>query len=582
MRTVGRIGPVGRSGLILLAFAVVLTALPVWADGLLGRYESGERQFEKDVIGEKIVYFHQRMIDDAIVEKDNILYQFDKATEELLLKRSHWRDGLPEHLPPGLMAREDAEAMAEGEPVGARLYFISPESDVFPLEAVPDNPCWVVRSLAGGRMIITVIDAVEGRRLGYGVPPPYTAFSFTGPWECPYSGSWRTWSQNAETWFNTMGYDTEEIKWATKAQIRGHVKSDSTAMFYELNHGGWSSFSYGCDDGSFLDIGSWQVASWMTDYAKMPFTFLGSCEGMCDVGSASFSYAFRKGSMESTTTVGYCHMADSQCEICWTYSIEWQTTLFNYMNQGYTVKAAFDEAGAAYPTCANNGCMVFAGDEDFAVVPVVERDPWAPVVTVNSPNGGEVLVHGTDHLIQWVATDNARVDSIAILLSTDGGATYPDTIASGEDNDGSFLWAVPDMDTKTARIKIVAVDGVLHEGYDESDADFTLWGTVSGVRPRVTRDAPDEAVLNVSGGNPLAEEASIEFGVPEAAHVRLAVYDVSGRLVAGLVDDRVARGYHVMRWDGRTSAGRRAGAGIYFVRLGSDEGVRTAKVVIAR
>jgi parallel beta-helix repeat protein len=43
------------------------------------------------------------------------------------------------------------------------------------------------------------------------------------------------------------------------------------------------------------------------------------------------------------------------------------------MNQGYPVKYAFDQAGADYPTCASHGCMRFAGDTEFAVVPIVSR-----------------------------------------------------------------------------------------------------------------------------------------------------------------------------------------------------------------
>jgi hypothetical protein len=582
MTTVECVRPQGRSSPILLFLLVIAVAFPASADDLLDKYEPVERSFERSEIADKTVYFHQRMIDDAVVEKDHILYQFDRNTEELILRRTSWRDGLPEHLPPGLMAREDAEAMVEGEAVNAELYFISPESDVFLLESVPQNPCWVVRSVDGGRMIVTIIDAIEVRKLGYGIPPPYTAFSFTGPWECPYSGAWTAWSQNAETWFNTMGYVTEEIVWAAKSEIKGHVKSDSTAMFYELNHGGSTSFENGCDGGSFVSVAAWQVTMWMTSYAKMPFTFLGSCEGMCNLGSSTFSYAFRKGSMDSTTTVGYCHMADSQCNNCWGYSIDWQTSLFSHMNLGYTVKAAFDAANADYPTCLNNGCMVFAGDENFAVVPVVERDPWAPLVTVDSPNGGEVLEHGTDHLIEWVATDNARVTSITILLSTDGGTTFPDTIASGEANDSTFLWPVPDVDSNTARIKVVAADGVPHEGWDISNTDFTILGSISGIEPLVLKETPDELTLSVTGGNPLSVDSRIEFGMPAAAHIRLAMYDVSGRHVTDLVDDHVSQGYHVIQWNARTGSGERMGPGIYFMRLSSDEGVRKAKVVIAR
>jgi hypothetical protein len=320
----------------------------------------------------------------------------------------------------------------------------------------------------------------------------------------------------------------------------------------------------------------------MTDYAKMPFTFLGSCEGMCDTESGSFSYAFRKGSFDSTTTVGYCGMSETRCQICWAYSLDWQDALFNYMNQGWTVKAAFDQANADYPTCYNNDCMIFAGDESFATVPVVERDPWAPVVTVITPDGGETLEHGTVHDIEWIAADNARVVSVTILLSTDGGSTFPDTVAAGETNDSSYTWVVPDIDSKTARIKVVAIDGTLKEGSDQSDGDFTLWGTVSGVGRPSLGLKPAEVVLDVTGGNPVSGATSITFGIPNSAHVRMGLFDVTGRLVTGLLDSRVAEGYHTLRWNSIVDHRVRPVPGIYFVRLECDHGSKTAKAVIAR
>jgi len=139
-------------------------------DNLLAQYESSDRQFERYEIGDKIVYWHQRKIGDAIVELDYINYQFDKYTKQLLKKITHWRTDLPESLPPIAITKEQAISMVNVE--SAELIFISPESYVFPIKPTPVNPCWVVRSIDGGNMTIKIIDAVTGKTLGFGVPPP--------------------------------------------------------------------------------------------------------------------------------------------------------------------------------------------------------------------------------------------------------------------------------------------------------------------------------------------------------------------------------------------------------------------------
>jgi len=549
---------------------------------LLAGYESGERVFQEGEFGDKVVYYHQRMIGGATVERDHIVYQFDKETGELLDMKTSWRDGLPQELPAGLISMEDAEGSVGGDVQFSKLYYISPESAVFPIEPAPTDPCWVVRSVIDGRLAVKVVNAVTAAVLGDGVPPPYTAFSFTGPWECPYYGGWTSWYTNAANWFNTMGYSTEAIKWPALEDIRGHIKSDHTAMFYELNHGGSSSFMFGCDSATGLDIASFKVALWIAGRAKMPFTFLGSCEGMCDTLPGTFSDAFRKTSWEATTTVGYCHMDAAYCGDCWSESIAWQTALFNYMNQGWSVYDAFLQANADIPSCGLNECMRFAGDPGFEVVPVVARDPIFPDVEVMSPNGGEVIEYNTDHEITWAASDNARVVSVTIVLSTDGGATYPDTLAREEANDGSYMWTVPDMDSGTARVKVLAYDGVPNEGSDSSDSDFTLWGSISGVDQGDFTGVPDRAVLVVASGGVLSSSTSIVFGLPAAREVRMGLYDVTGRHLRDLVSGRRDEGYHVIGWNTAGEAARTLSSGIYFLRLDTGAEALTTKVVIAR
>jgi len=364
---------------LLTTGMLALLAGEVMADDLTAMSETYGTDFRRVEVGDLIVFYQQRTVDEAIVEGDYIVHQFDRTTGEFLQERIHWREDVPEQVVP-LITREEAESMVYGDIEFTKLYIISPESHVFPLIPVPQNPCWVVRSVYAGRPSITVIDAIQATILGYGVPPPHTAFSLSGPqYFQPCQYSWDDWYENAEYWFNTMGYSTEAIQWPTEEQVRSHVESCSTAMFYELAHGGSYSFASGCVGGVNGEYTyAFEIANWIADYSTVPFTFIGSCDGMCDTASGSFSYEFRKGSTENAVTVGYCHMSLPECDEAWTYSLAWQEALFGYMSLGYTVKAAFDQATADYPMCVR--CMQFAGDHDFAAVPVVKRN-YEPVLS---------------------------------------------------------------------------------------------------------------------------------------------------------------------------------------------------------
>jgi hypothetical protein len=230
-----------------------------------------------------------------------------------------------------------------------------------------------------------------------------------------------------------------------------------------------------------------------------------------------------------------------------------------------------------------SGSIVEAAVDDFSVTACESAAPDAipPTVAVISPNGGERLTAGSNSDITWTAADNVGVTSISIYLSLDGGATYPETLATGEPNDGVFTWMVDDLDSKTARIKVVALDAASNSGNDVSDADFTLWGTTSGVGPDPA-DVPAEAVLSVQNGNPLTSGSHIVYGVPSATWARVALYDVAGRLLAQPIDGNVSAGYRTIAWSSFERRAPGLSPGIYFIRLDTAAGVKVAKVVLAR
>lgn len=82
--------------------------------------------------------------------------------------------------------------------------------------------------------------------------------------------------------------------------------------------------------------------------------------------------------------------------------------------------------------------------------------------------------------------------------------------------------------------------------------------------------------------NPFNPRTVIAFALPEAGPARLAVYDVSGRLVTTLVDAVQPAGRQEVVWDGTDSAGHAVASGVYLYRLDA-QGVReTKRMVLVR
>jgi hypothetical protein len=71
-----------------------------------------------------------------------------------------------------------------------------------------------------------------------------------------------------------------------------------------------------------------------------------------------------------------------------------------------------------------------------------------------------------------------------------------------------------------------------------------------------------EPALHPAYPNPFNPVTQITYYIPERAHVRLAVYDVAGRLVTTLVDDVRKRGEHTVGWQADDLS-----SGVYFCRL---------------
>ena len=96
-----------------------------------------------------------------------------------------------------------------------------------------------------------------------------------------------------------------------------------------------------------------------------------------------------------------------------------------------------------------------------------------PAARVLSPDGGNVVVGGSQFEIDWAADDDESVDSIDLAYSTDGGETYQ-TIANNLNDLGSIGWIVPPVGTSDAKIKVTANDDFGNSGEGESADSFSI------------------------------------------------------------------------------------------------------------
>lgn len=96
---------------------------------------------------------------------------------------------------------------------------------------------------------------------------------------------------------------------------------------------------------------------------------------------------------------------------------------------------------------------------------------------------------------------------------------------------------------------------------------------------------PDEFGLGSNYPNPFNPSTTIPFRIParpgvHAASVHLDIFNALGQRIRSLVDGPRSPGYYRVHWDGRDTAGRDIGSGLYFYRLASGQFTDTGKMLL--
>ncbi len=168
-----------------------------------------------------------------------------------------------------------------------------------------------------------------------------------------------------------------------------------------------------------------------------------------------------------------------------------------------------------------------ARDEMFVTV-----DGTAGPFVVTSQNTPTTWTTQTTETVTWdvAGTDVAPVDSplVNILFSTDGGLTYPITVALNVPNTGSAVVNVPNLNTTTGRLMVISSNNIF---YDLNNAVITVTGTI-GVEEFSFENF---AVYP----NPSNGTFNLTFKPASNDNIEVSLYDLRGRIIGQSTFDDV-------------------------------------------
>lgn len=166
---------------------------------------------------------------------------------------------------------------------------------------------------------------------------------------------------------------------------------------------------------------------------------------------------------------------------------------------------------------------------DDVLVSVVNTGSAFEVSTLNSST---TLTGGANQAITWdVAGTTANgidVSQVEILLSTDGGISFPHSLATTA-NDGSHTVALPNIDTTTARFLVRAVDNIF---FDITDADVTIAADAAAPGATITETDGGTSVGEVSVVGAATDTYTIALNTTPSAAIDITVQADSQVLVS--------------------------------------------------
>lgn len=201
-------------------------------------------------------------------------------------------------------------------------------------------------------------------------------------------------------------------------------------------------------------------------------------------------------------------------------------------------------------------------------------DPGAPIATLPGPVMTDGFINEFDfEPLPGEITVNSGPFTVTIeFANTNSGDIFAPSVV--HDGNGcqpgkNVVFAIPGGWSNACALGVTG-DWVFHAVYRQVNCGTSV----------------DEFVVSSvplgSQPNPFQNSTRIRFALPNEEHVKLSVYDLTGREVKRLVSQGLGAGVQSADWDGTDAFGRPVATGTYFLRLEAGKRSETSRVTLVR
>ena len=259
----------------------------------------------------------------------------------------------------------------------------------------------------------------------------------------------------------------------------------------------------GLADGSYY----WSVQAIDNNFAGSSF----SVEKIFTVGPQSISITAPNGSEQ--------WLVGSEHNIFWTsnniVNVKLEYTTDNGSNWIEIVNSVLATAGSyswTIPNTPSINCKIRISDTNNANVNDISDALFSivgiPIVSLNTPNGGESWAVGSSQTIAWTSEN---IQDIKLEFTTNNGNDWLSVVASVSATSGSYNWLIPDLPSVQCKIRISDVTN--SNIYDLSDNIFTIFRIpiITITEPNGGQSWAAGTIHNISWADNIDENVKIDL-----------------------------------------------------------------------